>query len=65
MLVNLVGNAVKFTPDSGNVKVRARFIPETSETGGVEGKSVLSESMIDSIKRDRNFLKLNSLRISK
>lgn len=27
ILVNLIGNAVKFTPASGNVKVRARFIP--------------------------------------
>jgi signal transduction histidine kinase len=27
VLVNLIGNAVKFTPGNGNVKVRARFIP--------------------------------------
>jgi hypothetical protein len=27
ILVNLIGNAVKFTPSNGQVKVRARFIP--------------------------------------
>lgn len=27
ILVNLIGNAVKFTPANGQVKVRARFIP--------------------------------------
>jgi signal transduction histidine kinase len=28
VLVNLIGNAVKFTPAQGHVKVRARFIPD-------------------------------------
>lgn len=28
ILVNIIGNAVKFTPEHGKVKVRARFIPE-------------------------------------
>jgi signal transduction histidine kinase len=28
--VNIIGNAVKFTPEHGKVKVRARFVPEQS-----------------------------------
>jgi len=31
ILVNLIGNAVKFTPSNGNVKVRARFIPNDDQ----------------------------------
>jgi len=31
ILVNLIGNAVKFTPSQGHVKVRARFIPEEKD----------------------------------
>ena len=30
VLVNLIGNAVKFTPSNGKIKVRARFIPENN-----------------------------------
>lgn len=29
ILVNIIGNAVKFTPESGKVKVRARFVPDS------------------------------------
>ena len=29
ILVNIIGNAVKFTPANGNIKVRARFIPDS------------------------------------
>lgn len=28
ILVNIIGNAVKFTPENGQIKVRARFIPD-------------------------------------
>lgn len=28
ILVNIIGNAVKFTPEKGNIKVRARFIAD-------------------------------------
>ena len=27
ILVNIIANAVKFTPENGNIKVRARFVP--------------------------------------
>ena len=26
ILVNIIGNAVKFTPEKGSIKVRARFV---------------------------------------
>ena len=28
VLVNIIANAVKFTPDKGKIKVRARFISD-------------------------------------
>ena len=36
MMVNLVGNAVKFTPDGGEVKVRSTF----TENLGINNKEI-------------------------
>jgi signal transduction histidine kinase len=41
ILVNIIGNAVKFTPENGSVKVRARFIPENLGEAGSLTTSVI------------------------
>ena len=40
VLVNLIGNAVKFTPSKGQVKVRARFV---GNEGGAREEEVVAE----------------------
>lgn len=38
ILVNIIGNAVKFTPENGSVKVRARFIQDgANQDLGISG----------------------------
>ena len=34
ILINLIGNSVKFTPSNGMVKVRARFVPQEEDQYG-------------------------------
>jgi signal transduction histidine kinase len=49
VLVNLIGNAVKFTPAHGNVKVRSRFLPDfghvinSSQSGGSSSEACSEE----------------------
>lgn len=50
MLVNIIGNAVKFTPTNGQVKVRARFINEEGKqnhNSAFRIKSSLRKSDLD------------------
>ena len=55
VLVNLIGNAVKFTPAQGQVKVRARFIPDEKLSNDQRPESI---KVIDDI--DLNPIKASS-----
>eukprot|EP00347_Sterkiella_histriomuscorum_P011972 403370391 len=44
ILVNIIGNAVKFTPENGNIKVRARFIPDEIYKSNVDIRPIKTSS---------------------
>lgn len=49
VLVNLIGNSVKFTPAYGNVKIRSRFLPDPglSDPSSQPGGGFSSEALFE------------------